>query len=279
MDNIKKLELTYPSRPFIIYQKFGESSACAEDRDVPVTQRKVKTKINGVCPVGYIELYPLLGMKGHTGLDLYATRGTILRSPIKGKITELQTEPERGLGVGIVSDEKYDMGEYGVHYAKIRQWHLMSIHVEMGQEVEIGDPIGLADSTGLSSGDHNHFELKPVEYTSRGITKNVYQDNGYYGSIDPLPFFNSRYADEYKRYEFNKTMRYGERSEDVKRMQEKLKELGYFTFHTATGYYGRITQNAVYAFQLDKVPLSWYEKYVMKGSVAGPKTRAELSII
>lgn len=190
-----KLQLYYPSRPYRINQKFGASESCCENNGLPIAKRKVATKVNGICPTGYVELYPLLGMKGHTGLDLYATRQTVLRSVIDGVVEEVQTEPERGLGVGVVSHEKFEMAEHGTHYVKVRQWHLRSINVKLGDQVKIGDAIGIADSTGLSSGDHNHFELKPVEKDAIGYY-NVFQSNGYYGAVNPEPFFTGIYAED-----------------------------------------------------------------------------------
>ncbi len=44
------------------------------------------------------------------------------------------------------------------------------------------------------------------------------------------------------------TLRKGDRSDDVKALQERLKELGYFK-NSCTGYYGNATQTAVRAFQ------------------------------
>lgn len=191
-----KLELFYPSKPYSVFQAFGENEACVKDYRLPT--QVIKGKVNGVCPTGFKELYPLLGMKGHTGQDLHAPDGTILRAPHNGIVEEVQTEIERGLGVGIVTLDKRDMGEYGIHYAKTRQWHLKAILVKKGQIVNVGDPIGLADSTGLSSGSHNHFELKPVEKNSKGIYYNVFQDNGYFGSIDPAPYFKNMYSEDYQ---------------------------------------------------------------------------------
>lgn len=189
-----RLKLYYPSKPFRITQRFGDSNACVQSNsNLPVSRRRVVSKQNGVCPVGFQELYPLLGMRGHTGTDLFAPRGTILRAPCNGIVEELCLEPERGLGVGIVTSEKFYIGEQE-HYAKVRQWHLKAIWVRLGQRVKIGDPIGEADSTGLSSGDHNHFELKPVEKRPNGIYYNVLQDNGYFGSVDPVPYFTGEYA-------------------------------------------------------------------------------------
>ncbi len=45
------------------------------------------------------------------------------------------------------------------------------------------------------------------------------------------------------------TVRYGQRSDEVKRVQEFLKKEGVFNYHTATGYYGPITDRAIRAFQ------------------------------
>lgn len=192
----EKLQLWYPVKPFILFQNFGDNNACCEDNNLPVTQRKVVSKIRGVCPPGYTELYPLLGMRGHTGTDIFASSGYPLKAPCAGVIEELQTEPERGLGVGIVTNERYDIGQWGEHYAKVRQWHLEKITVSLGQQVKVGDVIGYADSTGLSSGSHDHLELKPVERNSYGAVYNVYQDNGYFGAVDIMPFFCGFYAED-----------------------------------------------------------------------------------
>lgn len=185
-----RLKLLPPTKPFYITQKFGYSEACSEVSDLPISKRKVVAKKNGVCPVGFEELYPLLGMKGHTGLDIYAKRGMPIYASEDGFVHEVSLELERGLGLDVVTHGRYDMNEHGVHYAKYRNWHLLSVSVVLGQSVKKGDILGYADSTGLSSGDHDHFELKPVEKDLSGNWYNVYQYNGYFGNIDPEPFID-----------------------------------------------------------------------------------------
>jgi murein DD-endopeptidase MepM/ murein hydrolase activator NlpD len=192
-----KLELFYPLKPFIVGQKFGQSDACCENKIfIPIAKRKVVGKRNGVCPAGFVELYPLLGMKGHTGIDLYAKNGQKIYASQDGTVIDISTEFERGLGVDVVTDLRYDMGEHGTHYAKYRNWHMKSINVVKGQKVKAGDILGEADNTGLSSGDHDHFELKPVEMADNGMFYNTEQNNGYFGSIDPLPYFNEYHAED-----------------------------------------------------------------------------------
>lgn len=72
-------------------------------------------------------------------------------------------------------------------------------------------------------------------------------------------------------YNFKNVIRLYERSNEVKRLQEALTMTGDFA-HEVTGYYGPLTRDAVLNFQLREVKLSLYEKFIMRGSVVGPKT-------
>lgn len=187
---MNKLQLWYPANPYKLNQPFGMNDACTENTPtVPIAKRKIVGKSGGTCPANYVELYPLLGMKGHTGADLKASHGQpIYYAGPPGTVQEVQTEVERGLGVGIITDDVFDINGLEAH-AKTRYWHLMGISVSLGQKLATGDLIGIADTTGLSAGDHLHFELKPVSYDPGSGWFNLLQNNGYFGAIDPVPFF------------------------------------------------------------------------------------------
>ena len=47
-------------------------------------------------------------------------------------------------------------------------------------------------------------------------------------------------------------LRQGSKGQEVKKIQTELKRLGYFDYHTATGYYGTITVNSVKKYQKAK---------------------------
>ena len=270
-----KLQLYYPIKPFIKYQNFGDNDACSQISTLPLAKRKIVAKKDGICPVGYEELYPLLGMKGHTGIDMFGGRGyPVYYCGPTGFVEEVQTEVERGLGVGIITNDKFEM-EGGEYHAKTRYWHLMSYNVVKGQTVQTGDFIGLANSTGLSSGDHLHFELKPNIKNSMGVWYNVFQDNGYYGSVNPEPYFNKLYAQQAKR--FDKNLEYGQSGSEVLRLQSILKEMGFFTYPLCTGFYGSETAKAVLAFQWKyKIINSW--QYIFYGGrYFHEKTRNKLN--
>lgn len=181
-----KLKLLLPVTPLVCNQFFGEDLACYNPKTGVVTTRTTLT-----CPTGTRSLYKPQ-MEGHNGLDLKAKSWQPVYASCEGFVEELQTEPERGLGIGIVS---YSMYEFMLSpfntacevFAKVRYWHLAAFNVKLGDKVKAGDLIGWADNTGYSSGDHLHFELKPV-YQKKGKWTNLFQDNGFLGAIDPTSY-------------------------------------------------------------------------------------------
>ena len=71
---------------------------------------------------------------------------------------------------------------------------------------------------------------------------------------------------------FVHTLGYGSAGEEVKQLQAKLRELGFFTYPTDTGYFGLVTKAAVVALQKDR-------GLVPYPGVVGPATRALLNSI
>lgn len=186
-----KLILYKPINPFVPLQCFGEEKLC-----VDITNKNnFKTPEEGKpCPSGFESYYKSVGLNGHDGMDITASSWQPVYASCEGLVKELQTESERGLGIGIISENKYlfpvipGCPAEGKYYAKTRYWHLAGINVKSEEKIQAGQLIGWADNTGYSSGTHLHFELKPVDRGQNDIFYNVYQDNGYYGSVDPLPF-------------------------------------------------------------------------------------------
>lgn len=188
--------LYQPVSPFHINQGYGFNLPCVEKNyAITLDKRKVITgPDNTTCPIGYEKLYPLLGLpQGHNGLDLQAYHGQPVYAAQEGVVWEVQTEEARGLGLGIVTENKYHCDETkSDEMFKVRYWHLKSFNVKMGDRVKRGDLIGYADNTGFSSGDHCHFEIKPVRDQVGFV--NILQNNGYFGAVDPLPYVIDEFA-------------------------------------------------------------------------------------
>ncbi len=112
-------------------------------------------------PFGY-RTHPVSGERDfHSGLDIAAPSGTIIRAAASGKV--ILSEWLSGYGKTIVIKHSPDV--------KTLYAHNSTLLVSEGQEVEIGQPISRVGSTGVSTGPHLHFEVQvngnavnPVDY-------------------------------------------------------------------------------------------------------------------
>ena len=112
--------------------------------------------------------YAQFGMKGHNGLDYGTPTNTQIVAPHGGKVIETSNDPTGyGLYIKIENDKE------GSVLA-----HLKTFQVQVGQTVSEGQPIGLSDNTGNSTGPHLHwgYYLFPRD-----------RQNGYAGFINQLP--------------------------------------------------------------------------------------------
>lgn len=166
-----KFDLYYPCKLQKVNQKFGEN---------------------------FTDMYKKLGLLGHNGIDLWAPDSWIVRAAHTGRVTFTGYDGSGGLGVVIRTEKEYDYKD-GVSYFKTIYWHLKkdTIRVTGGQTVKAGDIIALADNTGMSTGSHLHFGLKPIYKGEQDWEwGNVDQLNGYWGAIDPAPYWNGIYAED-----------------------------------------------------------------------------------
>lgn len=190
-------------------------------------------------PFGYVNsYYTNQGMLGHNGVDLRAEHGQPVYAAHAGTCY-LEIDSNGGNGVVIYSDEQFEF-EGKMCFYKTIYWHLMKDNtaVEYSQKVKAGDLIGYADSTGISSGTHLHFGLKPVAQGEPAFTwYNVAQNNGYKGAIDPISFMDTKFV-------FTKTLKFGMWNNDVKELQKIL------NVSPQTGYFGNLTLKAVKDFQV-----------------------------
>lgn len=186
-----KLKLAYPLAPLHVNQGWGVNGAYYQ--------------ANGI------------NIKGHNGLDLQAYHGQPVYASHDG-VAFYEVDSSGGNGVVIITNQPYDYGQ-GQAYFKSIYWHLCDHEKEpkytsqvytlqqqgsgssIGVPVKQGQQIGWADSTGLSSGDHLHFGLKPVNpgvHPTFGDSPDMVGDyisvepnNGYLGAIDPTPYLDA----------------------------------------------------------------------------------------
>lgn len=179
---MEPLLLNYPVKGRVT-QKFGDNKACVSN-----STGRVCKAIFGWCPPNTRNLYKANGMLGHNGIDFKVPIGTpVYHAGPSGRVDEISNDMNRGLGVGIKSDDKYSLRPHTdiCSQVRMRYWHLSKVLVQIGDPIQPNQLIGYSGNTGSSSNPHLHFELKPVIDTGQ----NIFQNNGYMGAVNPLPFF------------------------------------------------------------------------------------------
>ena len=129
-----------------------------------------------------LPIYKEWGLKGHNGLDLRYYHSELIAWPcnLEGKVIRTEIDSSGGIGVDVLVNDN------GFYY-KLRFWHLKAWDRAVGDKIETGQLFTRADNTGVSTGSHLHFGLKPVEF-EQGRWVNKLQNNLYFGAIDPMPF-------------------------------------------------------------------------------------------
>lgn len=86
----------------------------------------------------------------HAGIDQSADPGDLIGASADGVVSIVSNEPA---GYGLWVEVQHE-GGYATRYA-----HMRAFRTSVGEEVEMGDPLGEIGSTGFSTGPHLHFEI------------------------------------------------------------------------------------------------------------------------
>ena len=120
LSKIKNYKILWPVESEIITSQFG-------DRYHPVLKQ----------------------MKFHRGVDIGAKKGETVKASFNGIVTFADEKGEYGYMVELERDDGL----------KVRYAHLDKIEVVTNQLVSEGEKIGEVGSTGMTTGDHLHFEI------------------------------------------------------------------------------------------------------------------------
>ena len=119
---------------------------------------------------GYREAHGVVH-SNHTGIDLCGSAGSRIMAVQDGEVTHAGWQN----GYGNCVEIKHTDEQGNVFYSFYGHMRDNSISVEKGQNVVTGQIIGIQGSTGNSTGDHLHFEIR----TDSGSNK---------FAIDPAPY-------------------------------------------------------------------------------------------
>jgi len=123
----------------------------------PTPDPKVVTQWYGINP----QWYSGFGLPGHEGLDLRAFIGVEVYAAAAGKVIRAETVDNNPYGIHVRLEHKFGQETFKTVYG-----HFKEVKVQVDQEVNPGQLIGIADDTGNSNGSHLHFTLKHVGHGS-----------------------------------------------------------------------------------------------------------------
>lgn len=179
------------------------------------------------------DLYKKMGMLGHNGLDYRAPLGTPCYAVADGWYEPEEEGINLPRGYGINGRLWIDDG---AEKLEVIYGHLQKNVAARGL-VRAGDVVGLADSTGASTGHHLHFGVRRHRVLNNtGGREIVDVNNGFFGWVDPAPYLPDA-------VEFYVDKRYGQ-PRSVAR--EVLFKPSYLWFKRKTGRYPK--DNEVLAF-------------------------------
>ena len=171
LDNIGRALEYNSERLKSVFQKITANDARL--RHYPAIQPISKKDVERISSGFSYRIHPVYNInKFHYGMDFVAPTGTAVYATADGTVVD--AGENLGYGNYIKISHGYD---YETAYG-----HLNSIGVRKGQKVVRGQAIGTVGNTGISTGDHLHYEViyrgktvNPINYFAQDITAEEYQ--------------------------------------------------------------------------------------------------------
>lgn len=124
-------------------------------------------------------VHPVTGVtKKHTGIDLVSQKDDKVIAVESGIVTERTYNGSSGYGNGVEILHVLENGqEIYTFYGHMKDY---SVTCKVGEQIEKGQVIGTMGSTGMSTGDHLHFEVR----TKHGYGNDVDPTNYIFGNLN-----------------------------------------------------------------------------------------------
>jgi len=95
----------------------------------------------------------------HKGLDFHAKSAELLATEDNGKVVKVNQDASNKAGKYVTVE--YDRG--GGAKTQLVYMHMSQVDVKVGDVVNAGDKLGVSGSTGVSTGEHLHFEVRQFD--------------------------------------------------------------------------------------------------------------------
>jgi hypothetical protein len=161
---METLRLYYPAKPYKVTQRWGI----------------------------YNPAYLQFGFDMHNGEDCEIGTDKIVHCPVPAKALETGYNDGAGYYVRLRSTQKYIVGDKAC-YVWFMVMHLEKHLCKAGDSLGVGDPIGIADHTGFSTGPHIHITYRRVDEYNTQLDLDPRTNN----SFDPHPYWTGIHAQDF----------------------------------------------------------------------------------
>lgn len=131
------------------------------------------------------EYYGKFGLPGHEGIDIRAPLNQEIIAVWDGVVKRVEFHSAYGNSIRLKHEIKYPTGDV-VELESIYAHFSMPSEHRVGDEVQQGEVVGYADSTGNSTGHHLHFGVKQFNFPE---LRPPMEKDFPYDLIDPTIFF------------------------------------------------------------------------------------------
>lgn len=138
---------------------------------------------------GNLEMYKQFKMIGHNGIDIAGLVGTPIVAPCRLWISFIQLDENKGYGNHVYAETESKTINGDTYKLEMVFGHFDTVSTKTAHWVNPGDILGYMGSTGFSTGSHLHLGIRPHKQVNNSTWKIMDYDNGYFGYIDPEPFF------------------------------------------------------------------------------------------
>lgn len=134
-----------------------------------------------------VSYYKDKGLKGHTGYDWVTLKDEKIywEASVSGKVLYVGYNDIGGHFVMVITETSAIYRHYF--------GHLESVACKAGQMLDSGELIGVADNTGISTGNHCHRDLAEMLKDNLGNYSKKYPNNGYAGR-EPIQKFHNEFV-------------------------------------------------------------------------------------
>ena len=151
-----------------------------------------------------VPFYKEFGMSGHNGHDFVRkgdTHEANVRAAHMGIVFATGIDGDGGYAVHVRTAQQFNDELGKPHWWVSIYYHLTpKILVRPGQTISIGTHLGYLDNTGkYTTGEHLHFGLKKQRQIDEWRWETIDHSNGYFGAVDPMPYWQEMTAYEFKR--------------------------------------------------------------------------------